>query len=110
YAGSWTADLFYQFLGFSAWLFPILLVAALIRWFLSNPKSKHILDLRWWAGFIVAALSIGLLLELSKLGIHEAEGFPSAGLLGIGVTTVSLPLLGKAGTYLLSVALAWSFC
>lgn len=110
YFGSWTADLIYQLFGFSAWLIPSLIVAAVVRWSLQTQKSRNILNLKWWAGLIVATLASGLFLELSHAGAKLAEGFPSAGLVGIGLSALSQPLLGKTGSYLLSLSLAWSFC
>ena len=109
YLGSWSADIFFQVLGYGAWAFPTLIFVALLRWLASSPKPQKILGARWWIGLSVLLVAYGLLADLMALRSPK-DVFPAQGLLGIAVSAAAKPFFGSVGCYLLVAALAWCFC
>lgn len=110
YIGAWISDALFQLLGYGAWGVPLLLWTALFRW-LANASRAHnqILGLRWWIGLALLTAAYTLGADLHFGHAHSASFIPQ-GLLGLGLGSILSPFLGKVGSYLAVVALAWAFC
>ncbi len=108
YFGSWSADLLFQAFGYAAWLVPFLLGASVIKWLnfedrdLPPASKRDALALTT----LIAAATLGLQILMAASQQHE---FPHAGLVGLALSQMSLPLLGKAGSLILASALLWIF-
>jgi len=109
YFGSITADLFYQLFGYAAWCWPLLWGTTVIRWLAQDQKDEAVFKRRDWGGLALSLCGLTLLLHLIDLPT-ESLGFPPQGLLGIAISTATLPLFGKIGSYFLVVISAWLFC
>lgn len=109
YLGSWLSDLLYQGFGLSAWLFPLLLFAAILRWSIRGEHKEKILGSRWWAAWALLSMSVCLCLEIFRV-TNPLTGFPIQGLLGFALGAVTLPLVGKIGAFLLCLVGVWAFC
>jgi DNA segregation ATPase FtsK/SpoIIIE, S-DNA-T family len=80
-AGSYTADLFFQFLGFAAFLLPAALGMLGYRWFRNQTVNSQWAPL---AGYVLLLLSLPSLLSLTRM--PEVRGaIPAGGLLGTAV-------------------------
>jgi DNA segregation ATPase FtsK/SpoIIIE-like protein len=109
YFGSWFADIFYQLFGYAAWCWPVLWGSTLIRWLAQDQKDEAIFKTRDWGGLLLALCAIMLLVHLSGVP-RQALGFPPEGLLGVAISSATLPFFGKIGSYFLVAFAAWLFC
>lgn len=125
YLGSWSADVFFQLFGYSAWFWPTLLVTALIRWLLKSEREENeILGLRYWIGLGLACSAACLFVDLTGLGAlpkvdagattnaaaNALAAFPPQGMMGIALAAIFKPFLGAVGSYVGVLVLAWVFC
>ncbi|MBS1985704.1 MAG: DNA translocase FtsK [Bdellovibrionales bacterium] len=110
YLGSWTADIGFQVFGFGAWLWPLLLVAAVARWLLRDEREGPVLGARWWIGLTLLMFAWVLFFDLTGFGNSDVAPFPVQGLLGITLAAVVRPFFGPVGSYIVVLAFAWSFC
>ncbi len=111
YFGSWLSDALYQLVGHTAWVLPLLLFVALVRWLMRPYRSEPILGARWWIALGCLIAAAGLALDLVYL--HRGSGggpFPPQGLVGIGLGASFRPLVGRVGCGLIVLSLIWAFC
>lgn len=113
YFGSWTADIFYQLFGYAAWLWPLLWGSTLIRWMAQDKKDESVFRARDWGGLALALSAGDLFIHLLNLLINLSSsdlGFPPQGLLGIALSSATIPFFGVVGTYFVAGFLTWLFC
>ncbi len=109
YFGSWTSDLLFQALGYSAWLIPFLLGASVIKWMNTEDRDQRPASRR-------DALALAILLSAATLALSilvepsQQHHFPHAGLFGMVLAQVAVPFLGQAGSLILSALMVWVFC
>ena len=99
--GAHTADIFFQFCGFSAFLFPVGMFAVAIRWFRSQqleaPAAKVIGGI-----LLVASLSA----ELTLMGMPGVRGaLPAGGLLGTLAAQGLRAAFNPLGAFLVSIVI-----
>lgn len=109
YLGSWSADLFLQIFGASAWLWPGLFTVALIRWVSKKEKEESILGSRAWIALGLLLMAATLFADLLGRG-GKQQSYPVQGLLGLALSAACQPLFGTIGSYLVVSFLLWSFC
>jgi S-DNA-T family DNA segregation ATPase FtsK/SpoIIIE len=106
YIGSWTADLLYQCFGWSSWIIP-LFGAALIFLSMSQQKKPHLISWKSFLSLCGIILSSCLLLRISLGATPEPRTLMREGFLGYGLYYLARPILGKVGTFLLSISILW---
>jgi DNA segregation ATPase FtsK/SpoIIIE, S-DNA-T family len=108
YFGSWSADLLFQALGYAAWLVPFLFGASVIKWLNFEDRAQPPASKRDALALCCVLFAATLALQI-LVASSQQHFFPHAGLLGIALTGITLPFLGKAGTLILATALLWAF-
>ncbi|MGV8079197.1 MAG: DNA translocase FtsK [Syntrophales bacterium] len=98
-AGSYTADALIRLLGFGAVLIPILTLIASFRFFLDESFRIRAATALGAAALILACSGLSSLI-LAKVGIYGVR-LQAGGLLGGVLTDVLIPVLNRAGTFLL---------
>lgn len=85
-AGAWFADVLLYFLGYSAYLFPILIAANVIRGFMQHDEDSPPTDYRWVAlkvaGFVMAVAAASGLLSLQLPHLHAELPYTAGGVVG----------------------------
>jgi DNA segregation ATPase FtsK/SpoIIIE, S-DNA-T family len=98
--GAYTADLFFQFAGFGAFLFPIGMLLVAMRWFRSQMIEAPMAKIAGW-GLLLLAVSA----ELTLIHFPEVRGvLPPGGLLGRLLAEGLRAALNPVGANLVSVA------
>ena len=98
--GAHTADLFFQFAGFGAFLFPIGMFLVAMRWFRSQLMEAPTAKLIGW-GLLLLSMSA----EMTLVHMPEVRGtLPPGGLVGRLLATGLRASLGTVGANLVSLA------
>jgi len=98
--GAHVADLFFQFSGFAAFLFPVGMFLMAMRWFRSHPSESPVAKAVGF-GLLVAALSS----ELTLAHIPEVRGaLPAGGLLGTVLAEGLRAAFNPMGANLIAIA------
>jgi S-DNA-T family DNA segregation ATPase FtsK/SpoIIIE len=98
--GAHVADLFFQFSGFAAFLFPVGMFLMAMRWFRSHPSESPVAKLTGF-GLLLAALSS----ELTLAHIPEVRGaLPAGGLLGTVLAEGLRAAFNPVGANLIAIA------
>jgi S-DNA-T family DNA segregation ATPase FtsK/SpoIIIE len=98
--GAHTADLFFQACGFAAFLFPVGLFVAAMRWFRSQLLESPVIKL-----IGSAMLVISLSAELSLMHMPEVRGaLPAGGLMGTILAAGLRSAFNPLGAHLVSIA------
>ncbi|MFZ0211692.1 MAG: DNA translocase FtsK [Candidatus Acidiferrales bacterium] len=99
-AGAYTADLFFQALGYAAFLFPIGIFLVALRWFRSKGITAPIAKLIGCALFLLA-----LPAELSLMHVPEVRGaLPPGGMFGALVSEGLRAVFNSIGAHLVALA------
>ncbi|MGC1830237.1 MAG: DNA translocase FtsK [Candidatus Acidiferrales bacterium] len=98
--GAHVADLFFQFSGFAAFLFPVGMFLMAMRWFRSHPSESPVAKLAGFA-LLVAAVSS----ELTLAHVPEVRGvLPAGGLLGTVLAEGLRAAFNPVGANLVAIA------
>ncbi|MGC2421561.1 MAG: DNA translocase FtsK [Candidatus Acidiferrales bacterium] len=98
--GAHVADLFFQFAGFAAFLFPVGMFLMAMRWFRSHPSESPVAKLAGFA-LLVAAVSS----ELTLAHVPEVRGvLPAGGLLGTVLAEGLRAAFNPVGANLVAIA------
>lgn len=109
YFGSWTSDLLYQFVGFAAWMIPVMLLLGIGRWVISGRFDQKAFNGRWWSALGIGVATSSLTFDL--FDSHMASrAFAPQGIMGLFLGSILKTMVGEVGTYLLAFALFWAFC
>ena len=106
YLGSWSADLLYQCFGWSSWIIPLFGIALI---YLSHSKALKKDAFSWKSILSLTGmlLSVSLICRIVSGPTPEVHHFLQEGFFGMLLYSALQPILGKAGTFLLSVVILW---
>lgn len=109
YFGSWTSDLMYQFLGFAAWMIPVMLLVGIGRWMMAGRYDQKVFNGRWWSALGIAVATLALTFDLFDSHM-AARAFAPQGIMGLFFGSILKTMVGEIGAYLVAVAMFWAFC